>query len=327
MSDLTTKYMGLDLQNPIAVASCNLSKNSDGIKRIADAGAGAVILKSLFEEQIKADTQEVEHYIGPTWHTEAYDYVQNMGMQLGPNEYLKLIENAKKQVSIPVIASLNCVSARWWTEYAKKLEKAGADGLELNISFLPSDPRRDSREVEKLYYKALDSVKSAVNIPIAVKLGPYFSSLANLSHELFRRGASALVLFNRFYQVDINIEKLTFSPGSRFSTTEEMSLPLRWIALLSDRVGCDFAATTGVYDAKGAIKMLLAGATVVQLCSTLYVNGLERISEILKELSNWMEKNQFKTVDQFRGKLSREQSEKPELLERLQYIKALVGVE
>ena len=327
MSDLTTKYMGLDLQNPIAVASCSLSKNGDGIKRIADAGAGAVILKSLFEEQIQAETQEVEQYIGPTWHTEAYDYVKNMGMQLGPNEYLKLIENAKKQVTIPVIASLNCVSARWWAEYAKKLEKAGADGLELNISFLPSDPQRDSREVEKLYYKALDSVKYTVNIPIAVKLGPYFSSLANLSHELFRRGASALVFFNRFYQVDIDIEKMVFSSGSRFSSTEEMSLPLRWIALLSDRIGCDFAATTGVYDAKGVIKMLLVGATVVQLCSTLYVNGLERISEILKELSDWMKKHEFESVDQFRGKLSREQSEKPELLERLQYIKALVGVE
>jgi len=228
---------------------------------------------------------------------------------------------------VPIIASLNCVSAKWWAEYAKKLENAGADALELNISLLPSDPQRDSREVENLYYKVVDSVAQNINIPIAVKLGPYFSSLAAIVHELFRRGASAFVFFNRFYQVDIDVEKMAYATGSRFSNPEEITLPLRWIALLSDRVGADFASTTGVYDCNGVIKMLLAGATAVQLCSTLYVNGLERISQILRDLNTWMDKHGFESIAQFRGKLSKEQSENPELLERLQYIKVLVGIE
>ena len=327
MSILTTTYMDLELENPILVASCSFSKNLEGIKRISDAGAGAVVLKSLFEEQLQIETSELEQHIGTSWHTEAFDYVKNMGMQLGPKEYISLIEKAKAEVGIPLIASLNCLSPRWWAEYAKKLENAGADALELNISFLPSDPNRESSEIENLYLEAMDSVKGTVKIPIAVKLGPYFTSLARLGQNLCKKGASALVLFNRFYQVDINIDTLGFTTGKTFSAPEEMSLPLRWIALLSDRMDCDFAATTGIHDAKGVIKMLLAGARVVQLCSTLYVNGLEFINEILNDLQSWMTEHEFTSIDQFRGKLSREQGEKAELLDRLQYIKALVGVE
>ena len=327
MSTLTTTYMGLQLQNPLLVASCSLSKNLEGAKRIAAAGAGAIVFKSLFEEQLQIETKELEQHIGTSWHTEAFDYVKNMGMQLGPKEYIALIEKAKAEVGIPLIASLNCVSPRWWSEYAKKLENAGADALELNISFLPSDPQRESSEIENLYLEAVDTVRETVKIPIAVKLGPYFTSLAQLSRRLCQKGVSALVLFNRFYQIDIDIESLRFTTGASFSAPEEMSLPLRWIALLSDRIDCDFAATTGVHDAKGVIKMLLAGATTVQLCSTLYVNGLERIAEILNDLQSWMTEHEFFSIDQFRGKLSREHGEKAELLDRLQYIKALVGVE
>ena len=327
MSSLTTTYMGLQLQNPLLVASCSLSKNLEGVKRISAAGAGAIVFKSLFEEQLQIETRELEQHIGHSWHTEAFDYVNNMGMQLGPKEYIVLIEKAKAEVEIPLIASLNCVSPRWWSEYAKKLENAGADALELNISFLPSDPQRDSSEIENLYLEAVTTVQETVKIPIAVKLGPYFTSLAQLGQKLCQKGVSALVLFNRFYQVDIDIDTLGFTTGASFSAPEEMSLPLRWIALLSDRIDCDFAATTGVHDAKGVIKMLLAGATTVQLCSTLYVNGLERIAEILNDLQSWMTEHEFFSIDQFRGKLSREHGEKAELLDRLQYIKALVGVE
>ncbi len=327
MSSVSTTYMGLELNNPLLVASCSLSKNLDGIRKIADAGAGAVVLKSLFEEQLQIETAELERHIGPSWHTEAFDYVQNMGMQLGPKEYVALVEKAKAELKLPLIASLNCISTKWWAEYAKKLENAGADALELNISFLPGDPERESGEIENLYLEAVDSVKGTVHIPIAVKLGPYFTSLISLGSKLCRKGISALVLFNRFYQVDIDIDKLAFTTGASFSTPEEMSLPLRWTALLSDRIDCDFAATTGVHDAAGVIKMLLAGATVVQLCSTLYQHGLEQIAVILNEVQAWMDGHGFTDLAQLRGKLSREQGEQAQLLERLQYIKALVGVE
>ena len=327
MANLATTYLGLGLKNPLVVASCSLSGNVDGVKKIADAGAGAVVLKSLFEEQMEAETKEVEQYITHSWHTEAYDYVRNMGMELGPNQYLKLVEQAKKAVSIPVIASLNCISTRWWSEYATKLENAGADALELNVSFMPSNPGRSSKDIEQLYFSIVENVKSRINIPVAVKIGPYFTSMSLFAQEMFRRGVDALVLFNRFYQVDIDTEKLALKHGYSLSSPEEITLPLRWIALLSDKIECDFAATTGVYDGEAAIKMLLAGAKVVQVCSTLYKNGLGQIKKMNKEIEAWMKKQNFETVDQFCGKLNHDSTEKYELLERLQYIKALVGFE
>ncbi|MFX0210022.1 MAG: dihydroorotate dehydrogenase-like protein [Candidatus Hodarchaeota archaeon] len=327
MGDLNTTYMGLKLNNPIMVSSCGLSDSIDGVRKIASAGAGCVVLKSLFEEQMDMETRDIGQYIGHSWHTEAFDYVRNMGMQLGPNDYLKLIEDAKKAVSIPVIASLNCISPRWWSEYAKKLENAGADGLELNVAYLPSDSKRDSREVENIYYQIVEKIKEVVNIPVAVKVGPYFSSLASFAEELSRRGADALVLFNRFYQVDVDIEMITLKSGHQLSRPEEISLPLRWIALLYDRIQCDLAGSTGVHDGAGVIKILLAGARVVQICSTLYKNGLEEIEKILDHLAAWMKEHKFESIEQFRGKASKSQIEKPELWERLQYIKALVGIE
>lgn len=327
MGDLKTTYMGLTLNNPIIVSSCSLSNSIDGVRKIASAVAGCVVLKSLFEEQMDLETRDIGQYIGHSWHTEAFDYVRNMGMQLGPNDYLKLIEDAKKAVSIPVIASLNCISPRWWSEYAKKLENAGADGLELNIAYLPVDSERDSREVENIYYQIVEKIKEVVNIPVAVKIGPYFSSLAQFAGELTRRGADGLVLFNRFYQIDVDIETITLKSGHRLSKPEEITLPLRWIALLSDRIQCDLAGSTGVHDGAGVVKILLAGAKAVQVCSTLYKNGLEEIGKILDYLAAWMEEHKFESIEQFRGKASKSQVEKPELWERLQYIKALVGFE
>ena len=328
MADLSTEYMGLKLKNPLIVASCSLSKQLDGIHRIADSGAGAVVLKSLFEEQIQKEmVEDIEQYIGPSWHYEAYDYVNKMGMELGPREYLKLIEEAKKSVSIPVIASLNCISTGWWKDYAKQIESAGADALEMNIAFLPDDIKKTSEEIEQIYYKVLEKVKGTIDIPIAVKIGPYFTSMAQFAFELGKRGASALVFFNRFYQFDIDIENMKVIGANYLSTSSEMNLPLRWIALLFGQVNCDLSATTGVHNGQSVIKLILAGAQSVQLCSVLYKKGVEYVSTILDETELWLDEHDVKSIADIRGKLSRQESAKPELYERLQYIKALVGIE
>ncbi len=325
MVELSTKYMGMDLRNPLIVASSGLVNSLEGVEKCAESGAGAVVLKSLFEEQIEADTKELMEHIWLNGHTEAFDYVRGMGMSLGPSDYLKLIEDVKKKVTIPVIASLNCVSAKWWVDYAKQIENTGADALELNISVMPSDPNRVSEEIEKQYYDIVEGVRRHINIPIAVKIGPFFTSIARMARELYRRGVSALVLFNRFYQLDIDVDSIKLVGGNPLSSPKEMNLPLRWIALLSGRIECDFAASTGVHNGIDAIKMILAGAKAVQICSTLYQNGVEQIGRVQKEMEDWMKGHNFESLSDFRGILSQEESDKSELYERLQYIKALSG--
>ncbi len=327
MSDLSTTYMGLELQNPLLVASCSLTKTAEGVKKCADAGAAAVVLKSLFEEQIDVEIKDMEKHLMPYWHPEALDYVQEMGMSFGPKEYIAIIKEARKEVSIPVIASLNCISPKWWVAYAKQIVDAGADALELNIAIMPSDTERNGKEIEDIYLKIISEVQEHIQIPIAVKIGPYFTSLGRFATELRKNGATAVVLFNRFYQPNIDIEKMELAPGYNFSSPEDMGLTMRWIALLSGRIGCDLAASTGIHDAAGVIKQLLAGATVVQLCSTLYLNGLKQIKIILSELESWLNGHGFDSVNEIRGKLSQLESDKPELYERIQYIKALVGIE
>ncbi len=328
MVDLSTKYMGLNLRNPLMVASCGLVSSLAGVRRCADAGIGAIVLKSLFEEQLEAEVKEdLEQHLWFSGHAEAFGYVRNMGMEFGPNKYLKLVEEAKNTLSIPVIASLNCVSSKWWTGYARQIEAAGADALELNVAVMPSDPTHKSGQIERLYFKILEEVRTRVEIPIAVKIHPYFTSLARIAEELCRRGASALVLFNRFYNLDIDIEKLKLVSGHRFSSPVEIYSSLRWITLLAGRLPCDLAASTGVHDGVGAIKQLLAGATTIQLCSTLYRNGIEQIGRVLEQIEGWMIRHDFNSVDQVRGKLSQMQSDRPELYERLQYIKTLAGNE
>ncbi|HIJ64554.1 MAG TPA: dihydroorotate dehydrogenase-like protein [Candidatus Hydrogenedentes bacterium] len=322
-----TTYMGLKLKNPIIVASCGLSKSVDSIGRLVDAGAGGIVLKSLFEEQLLAETREIEEYVGPSSHPEALSYIRNYGMQLGPTEYLSLIEDAKKAVSVPLIASLNCISSSSWIEYAKRLENSGADGLELNIAFVNKDPKLDSKGVELRYYSIVEQIRQQVSIPIAIKLGPYFSSLAHLAQGLVLRGVQGLVLFNRFYQVDCDIDKMELVPGSRYSSPDEISLPIRWIALLSAVIQCDLSASTGIHDGAGVIKLVLAGAKTVQVCSTLYQNGLERIGQMLEDVQAWMKEQDIESLDSFRGKLSRLESDQSEMFERLQYIKAMVGIE
>lgn len=325
--DLSTQYMGLQLANPVIVASCSLVNSVEGVKRCADAGAGAVVLKSLFEEQVDTETEDLEQYLWLSGHAEAFEYVRKMGMALGPREYLTLVDEAKRAVSIPVIASLNCISPKWWVDYAKQVAAAGADALELNISVMPSDPSYTSEETERIYYRILEGVKGHISLPIAVKLGPYFTSLARVADELSRRGASALVLFNRFYRLDIHHDKLELATGYPFSTPDEMSLPLRWIGLLAGRINCDLAASTGVHDGDGVVKLLLVGATAVQICSTLYLNGLGRIGSMLEQVEAWMKAHRVSSLVEIRGKLSQMQSDRPALYERLQYIKALVGME
>ncbi len=327
MADLSVTYMGLKLANPLIVAASSLTNTVEKIQRCQEAGAGAVVLKSLFEEQIEAQTEEIEAESGPYFHPEAFDYVRQMGMRLGQDDYLNLIEQAKKQVSIPVIASLNCVTPKWWLSYAAQIARAGADAIELNIALLPTDPRRTAEEIEKTYERIVEGISRKVELPVAVKLGPYFTSLPQTARSLRQAGAAALVLFNRFYQLDFDIEKLALAPGYHLSSPDEIYLPLRWIAILSTQVGCDLAASTGVHDGVGVVKQLLAGAKAVEICSALYQKGVGRLSSIRDELAAWMQKHNYGSIEEFRGKMTMESSEKPEYYERLQYIKVFVGLE
>jgi dihydroorotate dehydrogenase (fumarate) len=323
--DLSTKYMGLTLENPIIAGSSGFTKSVDSARRCADAGAGAVVLKSIFEEQIEAEVADLVGQSEPLdWHPEARDYITQYGRHNEVGEYLKLITEVKKAVSIPVIASLHCVTAGAWTGFAKQVEEAGADALELNIFVMPSDPRRDGREHEKLHLDIARAVKGTISIPLALKVGAFFSGLMRTMAELGQI-ADALVLFNRFLQLDFDIEELTVAPGNSLSTPADLATPLRWISILSDRVRCDLAATTGVHDGKDLIKQLLAGAAAVQVCSTLYVNGLGQLGEMRDELGAWMKRHSFTTVGAFRGKLSQGSSENPGAYERVQFMKRSVA--
>jgi dihydroorotate dehydrogenase (fumarate) len=325
MADLSTTYMGLKLRNPLIVASCDLTNSAEGVKKCSDAGAGAVVLKSLFEEQITAETRIAEQDMWLYGHSEAFEYVEKMGMAMGSREYLKVIQDARAASDVPVIASLNCISPRWWVDYARQIAAAGADALELNVAVMPSDSRRTGQEIENVYLDIVGALAGEIDIPFAVKIGAHFSSIAWMADRLARRGVSALVLFNRFYQLDVDIDKMELAPGLKLSSPDEISLPLRWIGLLAGRVKCDLAATTGAHDAGGLIKQLLVGASAVQVCSGLYLKGVEHMGKILADLEAWMDKHGFAAIDDFRGKLSQEESQHPELFERLQYIKTYTG--
>lgn len=351
MTDLTTRYMGLELDNPLVVSSCGLTKSVQGVQKCAEAGAGAIVLKSLFEEQIVAELAELTQHADRAGHTEALDYLQGYGRALGPREYLRLVHDAKQAVAVPIIASINCVTDDRWAEFAGQLAEAGADGLEINIGFLPNDAGLPGSAVEERYERILYAVRSRVELPVALKIGPYLSSLAHLADRLGNdrvagppftvgwcgpgkseklstwQGADALVLFNRFYRFDIDVDAQRLVAGNPYSTSAELHLPLHWISLLAGRVSCDLAATTGVHDGRDVVKQLLAGATVVQICSTLYRNGLSQIGLILEQLREWMQAHGFETLEAFRGRLSQSRSEHPGDYERLQYIKALVGIE
>lgn len=327
MQNLKTRYLGFELKNPVIVASCGITGKIEGIKKCCEAGAGAIVLKSLFEEQIFADKDEIESYSLPSWHSEAFEYVKNIGMSLGPENYAKLIQEAKRFTDIPVIASLNCVSSKGWLKYARQIESAGADALEINMATINKGPLYDSKMVEDEFISVVEKLSGSLRIPVSIKIGPHFSSLPNFTQNLRAAGARGIVIFNRFYQFDIDTKSMKVVPGQKFSSPEEINLSLRWTAILSGILKCDIASARGIHDSGGIIKMLLAGANAVQICSALYINGLGCIKDMLKEISDWMDARGFESISDFQGKLSQKESDKPELYHRLQYIKALVGIE
>jgi dihydroorotate dehydrogenase (fumarate) len=324
--DLTTHYLGLKLRSPLVIAASPLSEDVDSIKRMAGAGASAVVLYSLFEEQLRHDRLELHQRLesGTESFAEALTFFPESGdFRLGPEEYLKHIAAAKKATPIPIIASLNGSSVGGWTEYARQIEAAGADALELNIYHIPTDMNLTGAAVEETYLDILRAVKSEVKIPVAVKLSPFFSNFANMAKRLDDAGADGLVLFNRFYQPDIELESLEVKPNILLSTPMAMRLPLRWIALLHGKLNASLAATSGIHRAADALKMLLVGADVTMLCSTIIRHGFPQIAMIESNLVEWLEEHDYESVSQLKGSLSQKNCAEPAAFERAQYVKAL----
>ena len=324
MADLTTSYMGLRLENPLVVSSSGLTGSVKGVQKCADAGAGAVVLKSMFEELIVAHSKDLDLEILQSEHPEAYEYIRaEIGKQLGPIPYLRFIEDVRKHIHIPVIASINCTSPQWWLPYARDIESAGAHAIELNISHFPEGASRNLRDVEKLYARITSELAGRVKIPVAVKIGMYFTSIGDVVQDIAAAGAKGIVLFNRYYTVDMNIEQKRFVPSMTFSSHQEMSLPLRWVGLLTGTIRCDIAASTGIHETGDVIKMLMAGASVTQLCSVLYSKGIAHLGKIREELDAWLDSHGYASVADIRGAALRESGNRETLLHRLQYIKTL----
>ena len=328
MKDLSTTYLGLKLKNPLVVGSCGLTNSVDKICEFAANGAAAVVLKSLFEEQIEAELDvNLDSY--NTDYPDAFDYIKGYTRGNALDDHLSLIREAKKAVDIPIIASINCVTGAEWVAFAESMEKAGADALEINVSLLPSNPRIASEETEKLYFEIARKVCAKVHIPVALKMSRYSAGLANLVTRLSwstENNVAGFVLFNRYYRPDINIDKMEISAADVFSTPAEISESLRWIALLSGCVDTDLAASTGVHDSEGLIKQLLAGADAVQVVSTLYKNGPAQLKAMLAGLEKWMEEKSFGAVADFKGKLSYAGSANPAAFERIQFMKQFAGI-
>jgi dihydroorotate dehydrogenase (fumarate) len=324
--NLTTSYLGLQLKNPVVPSAGPISQELSNIKLMEDSGAAAVVLYSLFEEQIEHEALELNHYT--TAHTdsnpEAINYFPEVyDFKIGADGYLDHIRKAKEAVGIPVIASLNGRSLGSWIEFAKKIEQAGADALELNIYKLATDLKMSGAEVEKEYVDIVKEVKMNIGIPVAVKLHPFFSSISNIAYQLDGVGADGLVLFNRFYQPDIDLETLEVVPNVLLSTPMAMRLPLRWIAILYNRINADLAATSGVYNEKDIIKLVMAGAKVTGMMSSLLKFGIGHISEVLAKLVYWMEANEYESLEQMRGSMSYMNAADPSRFERANYMKVL----
>ncbi|MDF2740879.1 MAG: preA [Actinomycetia bacterium] len=314
MADLRTRYLGLELQSPLVASSSPLTGSLDGLRRLEAAGAGAVVLPSLFEEELAEEAPRPGAGHG-----------DQAGYGAGPAAYLSLVEQAKASLSIPVIASLNGTSRGGWVRHAARLEQAGADALELNIYFVSSRPGLSGGEVEGNYLDVVREVRRAIGIPLAVKLSPYFSSLANLAGQLVEAGANGLVLFNRFYQPDLDIEAMEVLPALELSSSAELRLPLRWIAILHRRWGISLAASTGVHTAEDVVKVLLAGADVAMMTSALLHNGPDHLRPVELGLRDWMDRHRYETIDQLRGQLSQRSVPDPATFERANYIKTLAS--
>lgn len=324
--DLTTTYLGLPLKNPLVVSASPLSKKVETIRRLEDAGAAAVVLYSLFEEQATHESYELHHFLerGSHSYAESLDYLPDLGnYTLEPEYYLEHLRRVKQAVAIPVIGSLNGVSPGGWVEYAREIEQVGADALELNIYVVPTDVKRSATELENSYVELVCEIRARVRLPIALKLSPFFTSLPHIATRFVEAGANGLVLFNRFYQPDFDLEELKVIPNLELSTSHELRLPLRWIAILSGQINTDFALTSGVHTAQDVLKAMMAGANVAMMASTLLHNGIGRIPQILNDLQEWMEGHEYGSIMQMRGSMSQRAVADPATFERANYMQAL----
>ena len=325
--DLTTTYMGLTLKHPVVPSACApMSDTLDKVRRLEDAGASAIVMYSLFEEQIASESLMLDHYLtyGTESYAEALSYFPQMeSYNVGPHEYVDLVRRAKEAVDIPVIGSLNGVSTGGWIEYARNIEDAGADGLELNVYYIPTDPYMDSAEVEQMYLDVVGHIKKTVTIPVAVKVGPYFSSFANMAMRLKQAGADALVIFNRFYQPDIDLDELAVAPNLVLSNTHELRLPLLWTGVLYGRVPVDLAVTSGIHSHEEVLKAVMAGANATMTASELLRGGPGRIGTIVEDLKRWMEEHGYESIKQMQGSMSQRNVAEPAAFERANYMKML----
>jgi dihydroorotate dehydrogenase (fumarate) len=324
--DLSTHYLGKTLRSPLVASASPLSEHLFKIKQMEDAGVGAVVLHSLFQEQLERDQHELHHHMtyGTDSFAEALSYFPEPDtFHLGPDAYLKHIRKAKESVDIPIIASLNGSTLGGWIDFARLMEEAGADGLELNLYNIPTDINTTGGVVESRYLEVVKAVREVVSIPLAVKLSPFFSNLANMARNFADAGANGLVLFNRFYQPDIDLENLEVYPHVLLSAPQDLRLPLRWIAILYGRINVDLAATSGVHQAEDVLKMLMAGANVTMMASALLKNGIDHLRVVEADLVRWMEEHEYESVQQMRGSMSQQQSGNPSAFERAQYMRAL----
>ncbi len=330
MLDLSTTYLGLQLKNPLVASASPISKKLDGVRRLEDAGVSAVVMYSLFEEQIIHESLALDHYLsrGSESQPEAQTYFPDLDhYNVGPETYLELIQKIKAAVEIPVIGSLNGASKGGWVDYARRIQEAGADALELNIYHISTDPTTASQTLEQDFVDLVTDIRQQVTIPMAVKLHPFFTSLPNLAARLTGAGVNGLVLFNRFYQPDLDIETLEVVPNLVLSTSQELRLPLRWIAILYGRLKIDLALSTGVHTHLDAIKALMAGANVAMTTSELLEHGIPRVTEILDDMRLWLEKFEYESVRQMIGSMSQKSVADPAAFERANYMKALTSLD
>jgi dihydroorotate dehydrogenase (fumarate) len=330
MTDLSTTYLGLKLRSPLMVSASPLSRDLDGIRRLEEAGASAVVLYSLFEEQLRQEEVDLNYHLtaGTESFAESLTYFpQASEFHTGPEGYLKHIRKAKAAVKIPVIASLNGSTLGGWTKFAAEIERAGADAIECNVYYIPTDPTVSAAHIEQTYLDILQAVKATVTIPVAIKLSPFFSNLSNMAHRLDEAGADALVLFNRFYQPDIDLEELEIRPNVLLSTPQALRLPLTWIGILHGRVKASLAATGGVHAAEDAVKLLMVGANVTMMCSSLMRHGIDHLRHVERELRDWMEAHEYESVAQMQGSMSQLKCSDPGAFERAQYMRAVKGMQ
>jgi len=328
MADLRTRYLGLELANPVVPSASTLSSRIDTLKRLQDAGAAAVVMQSLFEEQIEHEEIEIDRMLEAGAHSfpEAITYVPELeDYNIGPDAYVRHLEQTKEELEIPIIGSLNGASKGGWVRHAQLIRDAGADALELNIYYVAADPNLTSAEVEERYIDLVAAVRSSVEIPLAVKVGPFFSSMANMARRLVEAGADGLVLFNRFLQPDIDLETLGVDPTLHLSTSEELRLPLRWIAILRGRVDASLAATTGVHTWEDAMKLILAGADVTMMASALFKHGPEHVRTVVDGIRTWLDEHEYESVEQAKGSVSQAACPDPVAFERSNYMRALVS--